>query len=175
MNLMYFDNCLFCKAWCVTWHILYLMVVLIKPCKDLMECKKMNEWMKVHHDAYYPNKHGEILNLLIWSFLLCLSWLLHCQVWRFQKDLWITLYIIVSSFHTCRKPIHVTQVWSSDFSSKLSLGERPIKPWVESSWSHPKHHSCFHLYITPLISMWLQDHVAHNHRQGVSVRKNIKE
>jgi hypothetical protein len=40
----------------------------------------------------HQNKLGEILCLLICSFLLCLSWLLRCQVWKFQRALWITLY-----------------------------------------------------------------------------------
>ena len=39
-------------------------------------------------------KLGEILYLLICSFLPCLSWLLRSRVWRSRRDLWITLYII---------------------------------------------------------------------------------
>jgi len=37
-------------------------------------------------------KLGEILYLLICSFLLCLSWLLCSRVRNFRRDLWITLY-----------------------------------------------------------------------------------
>jgi hypothetical protein len=33
------------------------------------------------------------LQVLDMSFLLCLSWLLHSRVWKFRRDLWITLYI----------------------------------------------------------------------------------
>jgi hypothetical protein len=47
----------------------------------------------MHHGVYYPNKLGEILYLLIFCFLLCLSWLLHCRVQKIWRDLWITLYI----------------------------------------------------------------------------------
>jgi hypothetical protein len=36
---------------------------------------------------------GEFLCVLICSFLLCLSWLLHCRVRKSRRDLWITLYI----------------------------------------------------------------------------------
>jgi hypothetical protein len=36
---------------------------------------------------------GEFLYLLICSFLLCLSWLLHCRVRKSRRDLWITLYV----------------------------------------------------------------------------------
>ena len=38
-------------------------------------------------------KLWEILYLLICSFLSCLSWLLRSRVWKFWRDLWITLYI----------------------------------------------------------------------------------
>jgi len=44
-------------------------------------------WCLVH-----KKKLGEILYLLICSFLLCLSWLLRSQVRKFWRDLWITLY-----------------------------------------------------------------------------------
>jgi hypothetical protein len=35
---------------------------------------------------------GELLYLLICSFLRCLSWLLYCRVRKSRRDLWITLY-----------------------------------------------------------------------------------
>jgi len=38
-------------------------------------------------------KLGEILYLLICSFLPCLSWLLHSRVRKSRRDLWITLYV----------------------------------------------------------------------------------
>jgi len=38
-------------------------------------------------------KLGEILFLLICSFLPCLSWLLRRQVRKSWRDLWITLYL----------------------------------------------------------------------------------
>ena len=38
-------------------------------------------------------KLGEILCLLICSFLPCLSWLLHSRVWKSRRDLQITLYL----------------------------------------------------------------------------------
>ena len=38
-------------------------------------------------------KLGEILYLLICSFLLCLSWLLRNRVRKSRRDLWITLYL----------------------------------------------------------------------------------
>jgi len=38
------------------------------------------------------NKFGEILYLLMCSFLLFLSWLLRSWVRKFRRDLWITLY-----------------------------------------------------------------------------------
>jgi hypothetical protein len=37
---------------------------------------------------------GEFLCLLICSFLLCLSWVLHCRVRKSRTDLWITLYYL---------------------------------------------------------------------------------
>ena len=39
-------------------------------------------------------KLGEILYLLIFSFLTCLSWLLRSRVLKSQRDLRITLYIL---------------------------------------------------------------------------------
>jgi len=44
------------------------------------------------HVSSRKKKTGEIIHLMICSFLLCLSWLLHSRVWKFWKDLWITLY-----------------------------------------------------------------------------------
>jgi hypothetical protein len=42
-------------------------------------------------------KLGEILHLLICSFLLCLSWLLCSWVVRkFRRDLWTTLYLLTA-------------------------------------------------------------------------------
>ena len=38
----------------------------------------------------------EILYLLMRSFLLCLSWLLSSRVWKFQTNLWITLYLKIT-------------------------------------------------------------------------------
>jgi hypothetical protein len=43
-------------------------------------------WRLVH------KKPGEILYLLICSFLLCLSWFLRSRVRNFRRDLWITPY-----------------------------------------------------------------------------------
>jgi len=40
-------------------------------------------------------KLGEILYLLICSFLPCLSWLLRSRVRKSRKGLWITLYIYI--------------------------------------------------------------------------------
>jgi len=45
----------------------------------------------------HTHKLGEILYLLIRSFLLCLSWLLCSRVRKFRRDLWITLYIHVNT------------------------------------------------------------------------------
>jgi hypothetical protein len=42
-------------------------------------------------------------NLERFSFLLCLSLFLHSQVWKFQRDLWITLYI--TDMRTCTHEI----------------------------------------------------------------------
>ena len=39
-------------------------------------------------------KLGEILYLLICSFLLCLSWLLCSRFRKSRRDLWITLYML---------------------------------------------------------------------------------
>jgi hypothetical protein len=46
------------------------------------------------HGAYYPNKLGDILYLLICSFLLCLSWLLCCRIRKFRRDIWNTLFLL---------------------------------------------------------------------------------
>ena len=43
-------------------------------------------------------KLGEILYLLICSFLRCLSWLLRSRVRKSRRDLWITLYIYINPF-----------------------------------------------------------------------------
>ena len=43
-------------------------------------------------------KLGEILYLLICSFLPCLSWLLRSRVRKSRRDLWITLYISMLLF-----------------------------------------------------------------------------
>jgi len=45
-------------------------------------------------------KLGEILYLLICSFLPCLSWLLRSRVQKSRRDLWITLYSTQSLFLT---------------------------------------------------------------------------
>ena len=58
-------------------------------------------------------KLGEILYLLICSFLPCLSWLLRSRVRKSRRDLWIILYI-ESNPYICRK--HLTH---SDFSPNL--------------------------------------------------------
>jgi hypothetical protein len=57
-------------------------------------------------------KLGEILHLLICSFLLCLSWLLRSRVRNFRRDLWITLYfgrlaglLTLFSFYSFRAPV----------------------------------------------------------------------
>ena len=42
-----------------------------------------------------PKNLGEILYLLICSFLPCLSWLLRSRVRKSRRDLWITLYMTV--------------------------------------------------------------------------------
>ena len=52
-----------------------------RTCKYAMEPRKQKQ------------KLGEILYLLIYSFLLCLSWLLGRLVRKFRRDLWITLYL----------------------------------------------------------------------------------
>ena len=43
-------------------------------------------------------KLGEILYLLICSFLPCLSWLLRSRVRKSRRDLWITLYLYMQKF-----------------------------------------------------------------------------
>jgi len=43
-------------------------------------------------------KFGEILYLLICSFLPCLSWLLRSRVLKSRRDLWITLYICIGLY-----------------------------------------------------------------------------
>jgi hypothetical protein len=55
-------------------------------------------------------KKLEILYLLIYSFLLCLSWLLRSRVWNFRRDLWTTLYIQIH-LGTMRKPQIQTQCY----------------------------------------------------------------
>ena len=46
-------------------------------------------------------KLGEILYLLICSFLPCLSWLLRIRVRKSRRDLWITLYITSGYVFKC--------------------------------------------------------------------------
>ena len=48
-------------------------------------------------------KFGEILYLLICSFLPCLSWLLRSRVQKSRRDLWITLYNRAILCHSVRK------------------------------------------------------------------------
>ena len=58
------------------------------------------------------NKLGEILYLLICSFLLCLSWLLRSRVRKSRRDLWITLYSPDLKTGTCkqqRAAVHKTR------------------------------------------------------------------
>jgi len=55
-------------------------------------------------------KLGDILYLLIWPFLLCLSWLLRSRVRNFRRDLWITLY-----FLWCRKNIKDKLLFTNGF------------------------------------------------------------
>jgi len=43
-------------------------------------------------------KLGEILYLLICSFLPCLSWLLRSRIRKSRRDLWITLFNSLNSF-----------------------------------------------------------------------------
>jgi len=49
-------------------------------------------------------KLGEILYLLICSFLPCLSWLLRSQVRKSRRDLWITLYFAI--FHYMKMRVY---------------------------------------------------------------------
>jgi len=50
-------------------------------------------------------KFGEILYILICSFLPCLSWLLCSRVRKSQRDLWITLYIVTKYLN--RQILHI--------------------------------------------------------------------
>jgi hypothetical protein len=75
-------------------------------------------------------KLGEILFLLICSFLLCLSWLLRSWVWKFQRDLWIILYtyLHISKFiftFQCTIPSTIHTLHWRIFSSS-SACKRPI-------------------------------------------------
>ena len=49
-------------------------------------------------------KLGEILYLLICSFLPCLSWLLRSRARKSRRDLWITLYAEQLAAHLFGKP-----------------------------------------------------------------------
>jgi hypothetical protein len=56
-----------------------------------------------------PKKLGEILYLLICSFLRCLSWLLRCRI---RRDLWIALYIYGSSvWHLLCDTLLALRIW----------------------------------------------------------------
>jgi len=58
-------------------------------------------------------KIGEILYLLICSFLLCLSWLLRSRVRKFRRDSWITLYIYTREFSWNSTPAHSNLIGGS--------------------------------------------------------------
>ena len=65
---------------------------------------------------------GEILYLLICSFLPCLSWLLRSRVRKYRRDLWITLYIY---------PIFTVVFWkvkSEPFLADLQHRKLPSYP-----------------------------------------------
>ena len=65
-------------------------------------------------------KLGEILYLLICSFLLCLSWLLRSRVRKFRRELWIypvhgwtySPLTIVTSVSQHRQQLRFRQCWS---------------------------------------------------------------
>ena len=53
---------------------------------------------KYAKDPSTKKKLGEILYLLICSFVPCLSWLLRSRVRKSRRDSWITLYCTTASF-----------------------------------------------------------------------------
>ena len=61
------------------------------------------------------NKIGEILYLLICSFLPCLYWLLRSRVRKSRRDLWITLYVF-----RCTK-LNLKLFWSKNLYNTLYL------------------------------------------------------
>ena len=77
-------------------------------------------------------KLGEVLYLLICSFLPCLSWLLRSRVRKSRRDLWITLYMpdfgrkgegerpLGKPRHTREENIKIT--FKSNSSSVLGFG-----------------------------------------------------
>ena len=73
--------------------------------------------------ATAPNTHkklGEILYILICSFLLCLSWLLHSRVRKFRRDLWITLYVEIVIDGTSSSA-YALEVWKEQWLWYFSL------------------------------------------------------
>ena len=58
-------------------------------------------------------KLGDILYLLICSFLPCLSWLLRSRVRKSRRDLWITLYILIWVSLPYLMTTYTIYVWDS--------------------------------------------------------------
>jgi hypothetical protein len=63
-------------------------------------CPPSGETCKYATAPSTKKKLGEVLCLLICSFLPCLSWLLRSQVRKSRRDLWITLYMTSNSVDT---------------------------------------------------------------------------
>jgi len=84
-------------------------------------------------------KIGEILYLLICSFLLCLSWLLRSRVRKFRRDSWITLYIYIQG-SSVEIPLQHTRTWSAAAWTSRRLCYRPAV--LSFTFSPVRFHSC---------------------------------
>ena len=104
---------------------------------------------------------GDILYLLIYSFLPCLSWLLRSRVRKSRRDLWITLYTF--STHTHYKQTYVLgrMTWRDEHplivpNSKLGPNLQVLRRFLcwDCWFEFCRIHGC----LSHVIFVWQADH-----------------
>jgi hypothetical protein len=119
-------------------------------CEKLLSGALRNQQLVQNLVQLVQKKLGEILYLLICSFLPCLSWLLRSRLRKSRRDLWITLYIgILLGAHYI---LHISRirvkmhffVWTVQFVTRCA----PLLRWMALGSPHTKvNPNCTILFI----------------------------